>query len=117
MGKDRSNVENAELRRKIDELQSRLREYEMSRTNHIATRKEHINKDLMRDLEEADAQIEELRRIKDTLEHDNRKLRDEIRYLEENPRRASSGNNRPGSANNGGESSGAVLILRKENEA
>lgn len=55
MGKDRSNVENAELRRKIEDLQDRLREYELSRTNHIASRKDNINKDLMRDLEEADA--------------------------------------------------------------
>jgi DNA repair exonuclease SbcCD ATPase subunit len=55
MGKDRSNTENAELRRKIDDLQDRLREYELSRTNHLASRKDNINKDLMRNLEEADA--------------------------------------------------------------
>lgn len=115
MGKDRSNNENAELRRKIDDLQDRLREYELSRTNHIASRKNNINKDLMRDLEEADAQIEELRRIKENLEHDNRRLRDEVKYLEENPRKGSAGFNRP--ASGGNDATGAVLILRKENES
>jgi chromosome segregation ATPase len=115
MGKDRSNNENAELRRKIEDLQDRLREYELSRTNHIASRKDNINKDLMRDLEEADAQLEELRRIKENLEHDNRRLRDEVKYLEENPRKGSAGLNRTNGGAN--EATGAVLILRKENES
>ena len=55
VGKERGNVENQELRRKIEELQDRVREYELTRTHHISQRKDQINKDLMRDLEESEA--------------------------------------------------------------
>lgn len=70
----------------------------------------------MRDLEDADAQLEELRRVKDTLEHDNRRLRDEVKYLEDS--NARNKGTRPISGGGGlGDSTGAVMILRKENEA
>jgi predicted phage gp36 major capsid-like protein len=37
----------------------------------------------MRDLEATQSQLEDLRSIREKLEHDNRKLREEIKYLED----------------------------------
>ena len=50
-----------ELRRKVDELQDRCREYELTRTKHLISKKDHSNKELIKDLEDADAHIQELR--------------------------------------------------------
>lgn len=44
IGKDRAKLETQELKKKVEDLQDRLREYELSRTNHLANRKENINK-------------------------------------------------------------------------
>ena len=99
-GKERGSHENQELRRKIEDLQDRLREYEMNRTNHLASKKEQINKDLLRGLEAA--------------KMDNHKLREQVRYLEDlskNPR------SRTGRSADGNEASAtAMLLTRKENE-
>lgn len=82
-GKDRSNIENLDLRRRVEELQDKVREYELSRTKHLSSKKEQLNKDLLGDLEEAERQIEELRRANESLANDNTRLKDETRYLEE----------------------------------
>ncbi len=50
-----------ELRRKVDELQDRCREYELTRTKHLTSKKDQSNKELIKDLEDADAHIQELR--------------------------------------------------------
>lgn len=49
------------MRRKIEELQDRCREYELTRTKHLTTNKNQANKELIKDLEDADAHIQELR--------------------------------------------------------
>lgn len=61
--------------------------------------------------------MEELRKVKENLEHDNFKLREEIKYLEDNggrPQRKRSAG-RTGSDNE--VSAAGVMLLRKENES
>ncbi len=53
---------------------------------------------LMRDLDEAERQLEEMSRVRDQLEYDNRRLREEIKYLEENARKRPNSNGRPDSS-------------------
>jgi len=53
---------------------------------------------IMKDLDEAERQIEELNRVRDQLEYDNRRLREEIKYLEENPRKRPNSSGRPDQA-------------------
>jgi predicted phage tail protein len=112
-GKDRSNIENAELRRRVEELQDRVREYELTRTKHLSSKKEQINQDLLGDLEAAELQIEDLKRIKESLESENLRLRDENRFLEEAVHKAQHPQRRPGSTT---ESAGAMMMVRKDNE-
>ena len=66
----------------------------------------------MRDLEATQSQLEDLRSIREKLEHDNRKLREEIKYLED----AQSKQRRPASGGRSDDQQTAILILRKENE-
>lgn len=113
-GKERGSHENQELRRKIEDLQDRLREYEMNRTNHLASKKEQINKDLLRELEAAKDAVEDMRGALEAAKMDNHKLREQVRYLEDlskNPR------SRTGRSADGNEASAtAMLLTRKENE-
>lgn len=95
-----------ELRRKVEELQDRCREYELTRTKHLTTKKDQANKELIKDLEDADAHIQELRVQMDNLEVENRALKKDLRQLEEQV-----GKKRPPSA--GGEMTG---MLKRENE-
>jgi predicted nucleic acid-binding Zn-ribbon protein len=97
-------------------MQDRLREYEMNRTNHIATRKDNINKDLMKDLEAAQESLEELRREKDSLDMDNHKLREQVKYLEDLSN-AQKKRNSTGRGNGDDASATALLLTRKENES
>ena len=69
---------------------------------------------MMRDLDEAERQIEEMNRVRDQLEYDNRRLREEIKYLEENARKRPSSSGRPDSADP--QQISAVMLLRKECE-
>lgn len=61
LGRSTGTGEVLELRRKIEELQDRCREYELTRTKHLTTKKDQANKELIKDLEDADAHIQELR--------------------------------------------------------
>lgn len=66
---------------------------------------------MIKDLEDADSHIQELRISMDNLEQENRILKNETRHLED--QLSKKGNLRPPSA---GESSTAMLMIRKENE-
>ena len=52
----------------------------------------------MRDLDAAERALEELNRVRDQLEYDNRRLREEIKYLEDNARKRSNSQGRPDSS-------------------
>jgi hypothetical protein len=43
------------LRRQIEELQDRCREYELTRTKHLSSKRDQIEQDMMQDLEAAEA--------------------------------------------------------------
>lgn len=50
------------MRRQLEEMQDRVREYELQRTNHLGRNaKEMMNQELVRNLEEAEAQIDRLK--------------------------------------------------------
>jgi hypothetical protein len=68
----------------------------------------------MKDLDEAEKQVEELGRIREQLEYDNRRLREEVKYLEDNARRRPNSSGRPESAD--AQQISAVMLLRKECE-
>ena len=69
---------------------------------------------IMKDLDEAERQIEELNRVRDQLEYDNRRLREEIKYLEENARKRPNSSGRPDQVD--AQQVSAVMLLRKECE-
>ena len=71
----------------------------MNRTNHLSAKGKDTNiAKLMRDLDEAERQLEEMNRVRDQLEYDNRRLREEIKYLEDNARKRPNSNGRADSA-------------------
>jgi hypothetical protein len=60
----------------------------LNRTNHLTAKGKDTNMSkLMKDFDEAEKQVEELGRIREQLEYDNRRLREEVKYLEVNARR------------------------------
>ncbi len=76
-----------------------VREYEMNRTNHLTQKGKDTNmQKLMRDLDAAERALEEQNRVRDQLEYDNRRLREEIKYLEDNARKRSNSQGRPDSS-------------------
>jgi len=96
ISKDRTLQENNMLKRQIDDLQDRLREYELNRTNHLTSKGKDTNMSkIMKDLDDAEKHIEELNRVRDQLEYDNRRLREEIKYLEDNARKRPNSSGRP----------------------
>ena len=115
IGKDRTLQENNMLRRQLEDLQDRLREYELNRTNHLTSKGKDSNMSkIMKDLDEAERQLEEQNRVRDQLEYENRRLREEIKYLEENARKRPNSQGRPDSADP--QQVSAIMLLRKECE-
>jgi hypothetical protein len=54
------------LRRQLEDLQDRLREYELNRTNHLTSKGKDSNMSkIMKDLDEAERQLEEQNRVRD----------------------------------------------------
>lgn len=79
----------------------------------MSQKKDIVNKDIMRDLEEAEGQLEEMRRAKDALEVENGRLRDEVSYMEGQLAKAQ---RRPTSSQSTSESATAMMMVRRENE-
>ena len=89
--------------------------YELGRTNlGPNAQKETSLQKLMRDLDEAEKQIEEAARIREQLEYENKRLREEVKYLEDNARKQRP--NSSGRPAGGDQEVSAVMLLRKECE-